>query len=66
MTRIWSKKETQHFIKRLRAAGYTVTKVAGGYVGTIDGEEIFRALIGTRGYLCRIAAEVMQPVEGDF
>lgn len=54
MVRVWTKPQTQEFIKRLRAAGYTVERGNGKYEVNIDGVNIFRALIGRRGYLIRM------------
>lgn len=54
-TRIWSKPITQKFIVRLRAAGYQVEKLNGGYVCHQKVENgldlVFKAMIGSRGYL---------------
>ena len=68
MTRMWSKKVTQGFIKRLREAGYTVDKTNNGYKIDLDGTIVFRAMIGSRGYLvhmdnrlvCESQTELMQ------
>jgi hypothetical protein len=58
-TRIWSKPVTQCFIKRLREAGYTVDRVPNGYVChhqfTPDCLDlVFKAMIGSRGYLVHV------------
>jgi hypothetical protein len=59
IARIHSKPETQGMIKALRDAGYTVEKINGGYVCNVAGLTkpitIFKAMNGTRGYLCRYA-----------
>lgn len=59
IVRVWSKPDTQAFIKLLRAKGYTVDKVNNGYVCHFDvkpnhSDLVFKAMIGSRGYLCRI------------
>lgn len=54
MVRVWSKKDTQAFIKRLREAGYTVERSEGKYEVNAGKTNLFRALIGSRGYLVRI------------
>lgn len=54
MVRVWSKPDTQAFIKRLRAAGYIVEAHSGKYEINIDGKNIFRALIGRNSYLVRM------------
>ena len=52
--KVWDKPFTQKILKSLRTAGYTVTKIANGYTATAtDGTEVFKAMIGTRGYLIR-------------
>jgi len=57
--KMWTKKETQSTIKQLRGYGYVVAKVNGVYkilddegnVWKHDGQDVFCALLGTRGYL---------------
>ncbi len=61
MVRIWSKPETQAFIKRLRSAGYEVAKGNFGYRLTINGVALFTAMPGSRGYLCRIDNRLVSP-----
>ena len=63
MIRIWSKPDTQGFIKRLREAGYTVTKDASGrYESSHEGVQIFSALPGARGYLISLSDKIVQEV----
>ena len=53
-SKIWTKPQTQGFIRRLRAAGYTVTKtLTGKYSCIVDGKEVFGALPGVGTYLVR-------------
>lgn len=68
IVRIWSKPDTQTFIKRLRAKGYDVAKVNNGYVCHFSPAEgkldlVFKAMIGSRGYLCRINPEYVTEIE---
>jgi hypothetical protein len=58
ITRIWTKQQTQKTIKALRLAGYAVNKVPNGYESTLDDNLIFKAMIGTRGYLIRYDANL--------
>lgn len=61
MIRIWSKPDTQGFIKRLREAGYTVTRDASGrYESTHEGVQIFSALPGSRGYLVKVNDKIVR------
>lgn len=58
-TKIWTKPQTQGFIKRLRAAGYNVTKTSTGkYSSIVDGKEVFAALPGVGTYLVRFDERV--------
>lgn len=52
-TKIWTKAQTQATIKALRGAGYEVKKLDSGYSMILDNVELFKAMIGTRGYLVR-------------
>lgn len=70
-TRIWSKPDTQHFIKRLRDAGYTVDRVPNGYVcqhvinaNCVD--VVFKAMNGRRGYLCSINSDYCEGINEDI
>lgn len=53
-TFIAPKRDTQEMIKALRHAGLTVDKLDAGYecIG-INGDVIFKAMIGNDGYLIR-------------
>ena len=53
IVRIWTKAQTQTTIKALRTAGYIVEKLNAGYECKLDNEVIFKAMIGTNGYLIR-------------
>ena len=53
VSKIWTKKLTQITIKQLRDAGLTVTKLDAGYECKINDELVFKAMIGTSGYLVR-------------
>ena len=61
VSRIWSKKFTQETIKGMRDVGYVVDKVNSGYVSKIDDKVIFKAMIGSNGYLVRYDAELFTP-----
>ena len=50
-TKIWSKSQTQSVIKALRNAGLTVNKTHSGYESSVGKTVVFRALIGSQGYL---------------
>lgn len=53
VSRLLSKKQTQSVLAQLRQAGFIVTKPNGIYTATdTNGTEVFRALIGSNGYLC--------------
>lgn len=57
--KLWTKPQTQGFIKRLRAAGYTVDKShTGKYSVTLDGKEVFGALPGVGTYLVRVSESI--------
>ena len=59
--KLWSRPETQSFIKRLREAGYSVVKdQTGKYSAWNDGALVFCALPGARGYLCRVNSDYVQ------
>ena len=53
ISRIWTKQQTQATIKALRAEGYDVDKMPSGYSVVVGDTTIFKAMIGTRGYLVR-------------
>jgi len=53
ISRIWTKKQTQATIKDLRQAGLPVTKLSSGYEAKVGTEIVFKAMIGTNGYLVR-------------
>lgn len=58
VSRIWSKQQTQATIKALRAEGYAVDKVSNGYEAKLDGNLIFKAMIGNSAYLVRYDANL--------
>ena len=63
VTQIFAKQQTQRVIKDLRAAGYTVEKKQSGiYECHLDGELIFAAMPGSRGYLVRYDQRLLTPV----
>jgi hypothetical protein len=52
MTKVFSKQQTQQVIRDMRKAGYTVEKDArGAYTCEFEGDKVFTALPGHRGYL---------------
>lgn len=53
--KIFSKPQTQQVVKDLRAAGYPVKKISDGHyrLALKNGDTLFEALIGSRGYLVR-------------
>lgn len=51
VSKIWTKPQTQQTIKALRNAGCIVTKLDAGYECYIKNELVFKAMIGSRGYL---------------
>ena len=53
LSRIWTKTQTQTTIKALRVAGYNVVKIDSGYSLTINNEILFKAMLGSNGYLVR-------------
>lgn len=57
-SRIWTKTQTQSTIKALRGAGYTVAKLGAGYECIANNELIFKAMIGSNGYLVRYKADL--------
>ena len=59
-SRILTKKDTQAAIKELRSIGVTVDKIESGYVATYQGEVIFKAMNGHRGYLVRMAKGIFK------
>lgn len=62
--RIWTKKETQNFIKRLRKAGYEVVKKQEGlYECTHEGEHVFTAAILNNRYVVRLNMKYFQGEE---
>lgn len=59
VSRVWPKKQTQQAIKALRQAGMSVKKIDSGYeLKTKDGTILFKAMIGSRGYLVRYAEQL--------
>lgn len=67
-TRIWTKKETQSTIKKLREAGYIVSKTSLGYQiiddsGDVwvhqDGKKLFIAMPNNRNYLVTYHKDLM-------
>jgi hypothetical protein len=58
--RVWSKPVTQQVIKQLRNAGMTVKKINNGYECHVGNELIFKAMIGTQGYLVRFNPEMFE------
>lgn len=52
-SRVWSKPVTQDIIKQLRNAGLVVDKLSSGYECKINGHLVFKAMIGSQGYLVR-------------
>lgn len=70
LVRIWSKSDTQAFIKSLREAGYTVEKESTRYVswhreGLPGGDAlVFAAMPDRRGYICRINSAYVT-IQGD-
>ena len=63
-TRIWTKTETQTTIRALRHAGYHVRKHYGYIYMTdekdADGQCVFTAMLGRRGYLVRYNPDLFQ------
>ena len=53
ISRIWTKRQTQATIKALRAAGYEVAKMPSGYSIVVGDTTIFKAMVGSHGYLVR-------------
>jgi hypothetical protein len=53
ISRVWSKPVTQSTIKQLRSAGMVVEKISSGYSCHVGDQLIFKAMIGTNGYLVR-------------
>ena len=53
LTRLWTKKQTQSAIKALRDAGLTVIKLDAGYECMMNEKLLFKAMVGTNGYLIR-------------
>ena len=58
ISRVWSKKQTQQTIKDLRTNGYDVEKLSNGYEVKLDGNLIFKAMIGNNSYLIRYDANL--------
>jgi len=56
-SRILPKKAVQALLKDIRSHGdiFKVVKTNTGYEATEDGTLIFRAMNGTRNYLCRLS-----------
>ena len=53
ISRIWTKAQTQSTIKVLRNAGLIVEKLNSGYESKVNDKLVFKAMIGTNGYLVR-------------
>jgi len=54
IARVHDKKTVQKMLKAFRHAGLNVEKLDAGYsVTTKKGFEVFKAMIGSRAYLCR-------------
>ena len=53
ISRIWTKKQTQATIKDLRKLGLPVLKVSSGYEAKVGDTLLFKAMVGTNGYLVR-------------
>jgi len=64
---IMNKRDTQTLLKNIRNAGYEVTKKVSNlpttYEVNLDGKNIFRAMIGHRGYLITYAEGFITPRE---
>ena len=55
VTRMWSKKETQHMLQDMREQGLTVNKTAIGYdLLAPNGSLLLRAANGNSSYLLRM------------
>ena len=55
VTRMWSKKETQHMLQDMREQGLTVKKTATGYdLIAPNGSLLLRAATGNNSYLLRM------------
>ncbi len=59
-TKLFSKKQTQQVVKDLRHAGYNVKRIPSGYACVFEKEVIFKAMIGSRGYLVRYNDRLLQ------
>lgn len=57
---VWSKPATQAAIKSLREAGIKVNKIDSGYESFIKTTLIFRAMVGSRGYLVRYDERIFE------
>jgi hypothetical protein len=53
VSRLWTKKGTQEVIAVLRSAGLEVKKIDSGYIANYNGQLVFKAMIGSKGYLVR-------------
>jgi biotin operon repressor len=58
ISKIWTKPQTQQAIKSLRDAGLTVDKLNAGYECKINDKLLFKAMIGSQGYLVRYDANL--------
>ena len=59
ISRVINKKETQQMIKALRDAKLPIKKIESGYeLKTKDDIILFKAMIGSNGYLVRYAKEL--------
>lgn len=68
IVRVWTKPQTQGFIAQLRQGGYTVDKVSNGYVchhkvSDDRTDLVFKCMVGSRGYLCRINPDYVTQTE---
>jgi hypothetical protein len=52
-TRLWTKMQTQQTVKALRQAGYVVNRTNDMYKCELDGENVFTAMLGYKGYMVR-------------
>lgn len=61
VSKVWNKPQTQQIIKMLRDAGVNVEKIENGYQAYAGEHLIFKAMVGTRGYLVRYAEKLFVP-----
>lgn len=62
VSRVWTKQQTQATIKDLRKLGLPVTKISSGYEGKVGDTLVFKAMIGTNGYLVRYRPELFEAI----